>query len=345
MSRSTELVDESIRRRAAGDELWILAAWRASRLSPLLFGLLCGTGVAAIAASPLLISSAVTVNPAELVVSGLFFGVSIAVLTGFTPLIFPGAAADLTRLAPLINVSDAELEILQKAMVRLPRRELWFMTALGLILGLGHSMLLGQVRMPLDLYLPQIFGTVFLWVAMLWTVPPLLSNALVFSDIGRRTQPNLLDPQSLAPFGTAAIRPTVFIIGMLCAYPILALLGDLDTNNMSGIGFIASFVSMFGLFFLPLRGIRHQIQVTRKRTLQQLDAEISKLATNALENFEDTATLARLDLLAATRDRIAHVSGWPLDLAGVRRVLLYGVLPPITWAAAALVELVIDQQF
>jgi hypothetical protein len=30
-------------------------------------------------------------------------------------------------------------------------------------------------------------------------------------------------------------------------------------------------------------------------------------------------------------------------LAGFRRILLYAVLPPLTWAAAALVEILLDQ--
>ena len=49
-----------------------------------------------------------------------------------------------------------------------------------------------------------------------------------------------------------------------------------------------------------------------------------------------------MDTLLDMRERVAHAPGWPMDLAGVRRILLYVVLPPLTWAAAALVEMLID---
>jgi hypothetical protein len=49
-----------------------------------------------------------------------------------------------------------------------------------------------------------------------------------------------------------------------------------------------------------------------------------------------------MDTILDMRERVAQAPGWPLDLAGVRRILLYIVLPPLTWAAAALVEMFID---
>jgi len=45
--------------------------------------------------------------------------------------------------------------------------------------------------------------------------------------------------------------------------------------------------------------------------------------------------------LTDMRERVVQAPGWPLDLAGIPGILLYIVLPPLTWAAAALVEMFI----
>lgn len=53
-------------------------------------------------------------------------------------------------------------------------------------------------------------------------------------------------------------------------------------------------------------------------------------------------TLTEIDTLLDLRQRIVSSPGWPLDLAAVRRIVLYISLPPLTWTAAALVERLVD---
>jgi hypothetical protein len=342
VSAAGALVDADLERRAAAPELLILRAQRASRLPPAIFALLVGAAVSAGVTGPLLGPG---IDPADIVASGLFFGVSVAVLVGFTPRIFPGAAADLRRLAPILPLDDAELETAARALTRATPRSVAAMTALGVLLGLLHAWLLGLTALPPVSAVVQGTATVALWVAMFWTVPPLLENASLFSRLGAAARVDLFRPGLLAPFGAAALRPTLFVIGMMCAYPLLAVGSDgLVALGPSFLGFVASFASAFGLFFLPLRGIRRRIVAARTETLAAADARIAALRADDAPTAPPTdgARLAELEALLALRARVARTSSWPLDLAGVRRVLLYGVLPPLTWAAAALVEMAID---
>lgn len=52
--------------------------------------------------------------------------------------------------------------------------------------------------------------------------------------------------------------------------------------------------------------------------------------------------LFELDALLDMREPVAQAPAWPVDLAGVKRIFLHIVLPPLTWAAAALVERYMD---
>lgn len=331
---------ESVEARAGGEALWVLRAQRASRLPAPAFGLLSGALTAGVVLLPIILG--VSADAEDVLLSAAFFGMSIAVLTGFTPHIFYGAARDLQELAPVIPLADDEAKELGRALVRMPRRSMLLYTLLGVAMGLLHCWLLGVFGLGGLSRLTQGFSTLTLWIAMFWTIPPLLSNAEIFSWLGGRAEVDLLRPHRLAPFGATAVRPTLFVIGMLCAYPILVLPAEHGLSLASLLGFAASIASMFGLFFLPLRGIRRSILSARGEALARLD---ERLEIDGEIAGQDADRLREIVSLLSLRDRVAHVSSWPLDLAGIRRILLYVVLPPVTWTAAAMIEMLVNQQF
>jgi hypothetical protein len=43
------------------------------------------------------------------------------------------------------------------------------------------------------------------------------------------------------------------------------------------------------------------------------------------------------------RDHIQRVPDWPVDVGAVSRLLLYLIIPPLTWVGAALIEHVVDR--
>ena len=100
-------------------------------------------------------------------------------------------------------------------------------------------------------------------------------------------------------------------------------------------------MSLVGIVALPLRGIRRRIREARTAALTQLDAQYDAISQGGLTAAEPQQ-LSAMDTVLDMRERVAQAPGWPMNLAGVRRILLYVVLPPLTWAAAALVEMLID---
>ncbi len=321
--------------RASGGELWLLRLHAASGLHPVLFGLICGFIAFSVVASPLLGSGS---NSQDQLSSAAFFAFSITIIAAATPHMFRGAAEDFVALSPMLDMKPEEVTLFQRALVRMPNQQLWWFTAIGASIGLVHAWILGALSMNLE-GLTQTFATLWIWVTMMWTVPALIGNAITFSSLGGRAKPNLLLPASITPFGMAAVRPIIFIVGMLSAYSIL-----LSTSAVgpSLIGFIACMGSAFGLFFIPLRGIRKTIREEKQKAISTLDKQIAEYQNLASMS---TNELSSLDALLTLRDRISAVSSWPLGLAGVRRVMIYVVIPPLTWSAAAIVEMLISQQF
>ncbi len=334
-------VGAAAQRLARCPELPLLRLKRFSRLPNPVFGGLWGLLVFLIVIVPFFTLDMNAGQQREVLGSALFFSASIAILTGGAAPVFYGAAGDLRRLGAVLGIADELHEDLVRSLTRATRAQIVTTLCIGILGGCMHSFLLGHFRLPEFVLIPQLFGTVTLWVFMVTTLTKLVINALVFSRLGAVAEPDLLRPSRHAPFGTAALRPALFIVGTLCAYVLLFIGDDQPMDDAVWIGVAVSLVTLVGILSLPLGGIRRRISQRREEILADLDDRLEALADTNLASVP-ADTLRDMDTILDMRERVAQAPGWPLDLAGVRRILLYIVLPPLTWAAAALVEMLVD---
>ncbi|GAB5415240.1 MAG: hypothetical protein Cons2KO_28430 [Congregibacter sp.] len=305
------------------------------------FGLACGLLVSSVLFSPALILQMGGVESLEILGNALFFGFSVAIVAGATPSILEGAARDLTALRSVLTIDEEGLNVLIQGLTRQSSRLSAFLLTCGLVAGLTHNYLLGQHLNAMPFLLTQTSATVLMWVVMLLTLPKIIRNAVLFSRLGKSASPDLLRPSRHSAFGSAALRPGVYQIGIICMYGFL-LLGDSSPfDDGVWIGIAASAATLFPVVILPLLGIRARIREARQSSLAMLDERINALEVGDLSTA-GVDTLDAMDTLLDMRERVVRAPGWPLDLAGVKRILLYIVLPPLTWAAAAVVEMLID---
>ncbi|MEM1141856.1 MAG: hypothetical protein AAGI88_04660 [Pseudomonadota bacterium] len=312
-----------------------------SRLPSWAFGMLCGGVMFSLLMVPVLTLEMRTEDALEILGNALFFGLSISIVAGATSSVIRGAERDLEQLRSVVALADDEFECLSQCLSRQTPTTAIFLLVLGMVLGATHNYLLGQFQNVMPFLVTQTTATFMMWIIMLAVLPKMTENALLFSDLGKASKPDLLRPSRHAAFGSAALRPAVFLIGTICMYGFL-ILGDNDPfDDAVWIGIAASVVTLVGIVVFPLRGIRGRIRETRQASLAALDARIESL------DLEDVASASvqvmdEMDTVLDMRERVARAPGWPLDLAGVRRILFYIVLPPLTWAAAAIVEMLID---
>ena len=345
MTTADALVEAETYRRADGVELWFLRIHRTTGLPPVAFGIAVAIAVTVFVASGALHPDIPSSEAKSFAASGAFFGVSLGVIAGIMPRLIDAARADLVRLAPLYPDEDASLAIISRALSRLTPGSTSGLTAIGAAAGFIHAWLLGQLALPWWPAIVQTLGTLALWIAMTLSMTPLIINARLFDRLGRHADPDLFDRSATAPFGNLALRPTLVLVGLQCAYPILVVGGGNSLAGATLIGIAVSFMTMSGLFFMPLTGIRARLREVRRARLAEVDARISELS-GKLRNFGPAVPLDRLtdlEALLGLRERILRASTWPLDVDGIRGVLVYVVLPPLTWAAAAFVEMAIDR--
>lgn len=166
------------------------------------------------------------------------------------------------------------------------------------------------------------------------------SDARAFAALARGLpQIDLLDRESLLPFGRQALRST--IPGVISVTFLALNLGDRD--------FLLAIVALGALMgaqnvamlLIPLRGLHERLRAAKREELAAVNAVIRGDAT-ALRS----ATLARSDYtlsdLLAWRRFVESVPEWPIDASTLGRVVFYVGIPLLSWVGAALVERVLD---
>lgn len=328
-------------RGAEDPQIFLLRLQHSLGISSLSFGLGTAALITIFVGGSFLLADVQNANVLGELGSILFFATSLGMLTGFFRSLIYGAVEDLYSLKGVLPLSENELEKLSRKISTTSQFRQLAQVAIALVAGLVHSYFLGNYNSPTPLAISTSVATVLLWIGMLMALPQLIENARLFSKLGRIANPDLLRPSRHAAFGSAALRPGLTVIGLISAYGLLFL--GAVSRAFAPIGFAMglSIFALVGLIALPLRGIRLRIRETREGALQDLDGRLARLPLDKVA-AADAKELQEIDLLLDMRERVAQAPGWPFDVNGVKRILFYIVLPPLTWAAAALVEMMIE---
>lgn len=222
-----------------------------------------------------------------------------------------------------------------------PRTGSWVAAIVGILLSVMNlpslEYLLGSFAGPTPvLDLSIVVGSVVLWSIIAQVGFRGIRSALIFSDMGGEdVEVDLLRVSRLTPIGQAGTLYILLVIGALSLMPIQALDAELRWFNYFN-GFIVGLPIGTVLFLVPMLGVRRKVRKAKSIELERLDRAI--LAT---DRDLEAAPLSQLNDLLEMRERIVRIRDWPMDMTIYRRIGLYGIIPPIAWAGAALVEILL----
>lgn len=219
----------------------------------------------------------------------------------------------------------------------------------GLILALVHQWLIFGVTLNLSTGDPRsaenfasFIGTILIWVTMTTVITALTKNARSFSRLARsHIRIDLFQPFKLLPFARVAIISTLSLIGALTLFPILFL----DSNTpLSGSlpGFFATVVPIFMMLAIPIWPIHQRLLLAKVKALTDVRLLISDLTETSPAQPLNNQTITETVPLLTYQRHLSQLSTWPFDLGVVTRLLLYLVIPPLTWVGAALIEKGLD---
>lgn len=278
-----------------------------------------------------------------------FYSLIIAYIIPIFSYITAKSQDALFELRPLLDLDDSAFEKMRTHLDS---------TSLGVVaLQLGAGALLGFIHMSFirgsalgavsgALADPSGFmstlGAIVVWIIMTTVISMLVQQAVVFARLGAyHVQVTLLSNHKLLPFARVSISASLAIIGALALFPLIGI--ESGMNLMESLpGAIATLVPLLALFIVPVWPIHRRLVAMKQQQLASVNDRIETRLRAGDSFFPEAEVLEELAPLLLYRREIAQVSTWPFDGGNVSRLLFYLIIPPLTWAGAALIENLVD---
>jgi len=221
---------------------------------------------------------------------------------------------------------------------RLPARQIILGITGGFIYALAFNVPLRQLgeafsgNMP---FLSIFLGQFLVWCCIGFLLAIRLHTANLFYQLGKTIELSIFEQSRLEPFARVGLLDVVIVVGSMVITSVQSMDAHFRLENYLTI-FLVAVPAGAALLIRPMWTL-HRRLVVRKR---QLLLEINKQIVGAPEDTKKE-NIDRLEILLQRRDRVRALATWPLDMATWVRLLLYVLLPPLAWVAAALVEVAI----
>lgn len=188
-------------------------------------------------------------------------------------------------------------------------------------------------------------GALSVWVVMTTVTSMLVQQTTLFARLGKtHARVSLLNSRKLLPFARVSIISSLSIIGALALFPLISVDSGLNFSQTLP-GAIATLGPLLVIFIIPVWPIHRRLATLKEQELAALDNKIADAHDESGRIDHETETLQNITPLLNYRQEIARVSTWPFDGGAMTRLAFYLIIPPLTWAGAALIEQLIDSSF
>jgi hypothetical protein len=279
----------------------------------------------------------------------LFYSLTIAYIIPIFSYITAKSQEALLELRPLLDLEDGAFEKLRAHLDSTSLSMAALQMGAGAVLGVIHmSLIRGSVS---DVFTTALasrpgfvstLGAIAVWIVMTTVISMLIKQAILFARLGAyHVQVTLLDTSRLLPFARVSISASLAIIGALALFPLIGIESGMNLMEVLP-GAIATLVPLLAIFVVPVWPIHRRLAVMKERHLASLNERIETRLGAGGGFIPGTEVLEDLAPLLVYRREIAQVSTWPFDGSNVTRMTFYLIIPPLTWAGAALIENLVD---
>ena len=279
----------------------------------------------------------------------LFFSGILAYIIPVFSLITEKCQEALKDLRPQLDISDTVFEQLHDAIGGSSVKHTAFFAVLGLAAGSAHLMLLLHSTEGILPYLQESpgaligwTGTLLVWVVLTTVVASLLDTALRFARLGAdNCRVDLLNTQPLVAFARVAIISSLAIIGAQALFSLMSI--DQAISMESALpGLIGMGIPLLALFAVPIWPVHKRLTENKATALVQLNQRIEQCRNGATLGDESLAVMTEINQLLMLRREVLLAPVWPFDASSITRMVLYIIIIPLTWAGAALIEMLLE---
>lgn len=262
-----------------------------------------------------------------------------------------GAARDLSRLGPALELAPRPLADLRRQVLSVPARSLRVGTVVALAIAAldlwyGFTYVeLGSLNAASQVWIAirEIVCDLLIFRAFTWSV----IVALRLSRLAReRLHVRLFDLTTLRPFSQNGIRLALIWLCLWAIWVPALFMGPFEGDGllaasmMLGVGSALSIVAIAPPTLGPRRCLRDAKRAELARVREAIELDRSAALDPA--DPERNAAAARLPGLLAYEARVEGISESLLDARSLRRLGLYLLIPLASWVGGALIERLVD---
>ena len=280
---------------------------------------------------------------------GIFFSLIIAYIVPMFSFITEKSQQALHELQPVLDLSTADFE---KALARLDSSSMRT-TALQLLGGISFGIAhLSYIRGSL----PNAFaetvenvegfagalGAILVWLVMTSVISMLIQQTTLFAQLGaNKVRISLLNPRKLLPFARVSISSSLAVIGALALFPLMSIESGINLAE-SLPGAVATLIPLIVIFIIPVWPVHRRLARMKEHQMAELDKQIEDYTGIESNVASNPGLIEKITPLINYRREISEVSTWPFDAGVMTRLSFYLIIPPVTWAGAALIENLVD---
>ncbi len=248
-----------------------------------------------------------------------------------------------------LDCTTEECETLA-ASLRLSTRGFVIIGLIGLLLSFAIPYIVPPV--PLAPWNPSSWSPEVVWHRILgpvtlvwagWLVYAIVSVSIRMSRIAKKlSQIDLFDLSPLAPFTHQGLSNALLIIGALSIWS-LVMLDTGFSQMMWMIGGVTLVTSILALLS-PVHGVHGRIRQSKEEELDWVNAKISNLRCS-FQDPDGTRQSGEMADLVAYRGLIESVPEWPFTSSTYTRIVLYTLLPLLTWGIGLFAEEIVGRVF
>ncbi|MBT4521896.1 MAG: hypothetical protein HOC23_18005 [Halieaceae bacterium] len=279
----------------------------------------------------------------------LFFSIILAYIIPVFSYIVEQSSRALVELRPHLNLDEDQFYNVKLALTSRSGIRSGAIALAGVMGGLGHLAFMGNpparvvtAMMSGGAVMVNILGTLLVWVVMSTVIVQLVRSARQYARLGADSvRIELLNTRVLVPFARVAIISSLALLGALALYPLMFFDQSISLYG-SMPGLVATTIPMLIIFAMPIWPVHKRIAEAKEQELAVINRRIQVEMGNKAGDQIAVETLERVAPLLNYRREIMRVSPWPFDASAITRLGLYIVIVPLTWAGAALIEILIE---
>jgi hypothetical protein len=222
----------------------------------------------------------------------------------------------------------------------IPTRYLLAGLLAGLVYGVAFNVPFTQVGRVLAGNGPLIgvfMGQTLLWTAVGFLIAARLYVVSLFYRYGKQVEISIFEQSRLEPFARVGMLDVVITVGAMA----ITTLQSIDAHFRLGNYLSALLVTIpaaTALLVTPMWTLHSRLKLRKQELLVEVTDQIA-----AAPEQGSAQEMAQLELLLRRRDRVRDLHTWPLDFSIWSRLFFYGLIPPLAWLGAALVEVLVER--